>query len=616
MKRIATYIIICFFAFTRIHGQDRVIRSLRASLFIQKDSIGYTDVLNQLGMQYHLSNTDSCFWYGVEAREVATRIGYRKGIAGALNNLSIFYMLKGNIRQAIEYGYRSLLLYREIGDDENICQLLMNLSIYHAYDNKIPEANNFLYQALDIGKKLPRDSVYSLVLINYAIRFEYDSTKEDSVKWALEGSKAIITKYPGSREKYYIRAFEADEWMRSGEGAKAVKRINELADSALGEGLIVVAIDLLEHIDAYNRLGYPADAVPAREKAFKLGRRAGYTDLMLPIVISLYRHYVKTGNEQARLYYGNALRELVERRLALKERNHLNHLEYFLTEQELEELQLRNKIQETSLARATLRKKTRTQIIGFLTGMLLLLGGFTIFRYRAYKNLRKQEELLTNINNSIFEKNEQLRVHDDFKNKLIAILARDFRQPLNNIVRVSGLFRNENADRQFMEQVINQAEASSRKTLLVFDNILRWIKSQLSGFVYNPAPCDLHQLYEDALPDTGREGITMKIPEGLMVAGDQEMIRFINRSLLYCAGIRPVHISAMKEEEQVKAVLSYEDSSCTEETAAKLFEYRQGDDMSITLVICKDFMDKMGGHIWAEKEGDTLRLIYALPSFH
>ncbi|HJT73542.1 MAG TPA: tetratricopeptide repeat protein, partial [Chitinophaga sp.] len=343
MKRTVAYMVICLFIFVRIYGQDKVIRSLRTNLFAQKDSIGYTDVLNQLGMQYHLSNTDSCFWYGVEAREVATRIGYRKGIAGALNNLSIFYMLKGNIRQAIEYGYRSLLLYREIGDDENICQLLMNLSIYHAYDNKIPEANNFLYQALDIGKKLSRDSIYSLVLINYAIRFEYDSIKQDSVRWALERSKAIITRYPGSREKYYIQAFEADEWMRNGEGAKAVKRINELADSALREGLIVVAIDLLEHIDAYNRLGYPADAVPAREKAFELGLRAGYTDLMLPIVISLYRHYVKTGNEQARLYYGNALRELVERRLALKQRNHLNHLEYFLTEQELEELQLRNK---------------------------------------------------------------------------------------------------------------------------------------------------------------------------------------------------------------------------------------------------------------------------------
>jgi hypothetical protein len=33
------------------------------------------------------------------------------------------------------------------------------------------------------------------------------------------------------------------------------------------------------------------------------------------------------------------------------------------------------------------------------------------------------------------------------------------------------------------------------------------------------------------------------------------------------------------------------------------------------LVICKDFMDKMGGHISAEVEGAQLRLGYKLASF-
>lgn len=615
MKQLLTYILFSFLVLTS-YGQDRVIRSLRADLFMQKDSMGYIDVLNQLGMQYHLRNTDSCFWYGVEAREIASRIGYQKGIAGALNNLSIFYMLKGNIRQAIEYGFRSLLLYREIRDDENVCQLLMNLSIYHQYDNKMPEAKRFLDQAMDVGKKLSRDSMYSLVLINYAIRYEYDSTRRDSVKWAMERSKAIIARYPFSRVKYYIQAFEADEWMRAGEGGRAVKKINELADSALKEGLIVVAVDLLEHIDAYNRKGYAADVTPAREKAFELGRKAGYTDLMLPTVSNLYRHYTIRKNESRRDYYGRALRELVERRLALKQRNHLNHLEYFLKEQELGEWQLRNKIQETKLAQASLRKKTRTQIVGFLGGILILLAGFTFFRYRAYKDLRRQEELLTSINRSIFEKNEQLRVHDDFKNKLIAILARDFREPLNNIVRVSGLFRNEDADRQSMEQVIEQAEISSRKTLLVFDNILRWIKSQLSGFVYSPAPCHLLELFEEVLPDVEDGVVALHVPAGLMVAGDQEMLRFINRSLLGCTGQLPVEIKATREEDQVKVVLSFKDNSHTVETVASLFEYRQADDMSVTLVICKDFMDKMGGHISARKEEGFLLLVYTMPSFN
>jgi signal transduction histidine kinase len=34
------------------------------------------------------------------------------------------------------------------------------------------------------------------------------------------------------------------------------------------------------------------------------------------------------------------------------------------------------------------------------------------------------------------------------------------------------------------------------------------------------------------------------------------------------------------------------------------------------MVICKDFIDKMGGQIWAEKKGMQLQLIYTLPSFN
>jgi len=153
----------------------------------------------------------------------------------------------------------------------------------------------------------------------------------------------------------------------------------------------------------------------------------------------------------------------------------------------------------------------------------------------------------------------------------------------------------------------------------VFDNILRWIRSQLSGFVYSPAPCNLQQLFEQVVSPTGNSQVVLDIPQDLLLAGDQEMLLFINRSLLHCAmdmvteGGR-IQVSAMKEE-QVKVNITFE-TVATAQMAAHLFEYRKGDDMSVTLVICKDFMDKMGGHISAEVIGSQLRLGYKLPSFN
>ncbi len=623
MRNVCLHIIFLLFAGLltsgRLTAQDKVIRQLRDNLLQQTDSIAYTDVLNQLGMQYHLSNIDSCFWYAVKARGIATRYNDTRGLAGALNNLSIFYALKDNQKQAIEYGFKALLLYRELEDQQNICQMLMNLSVYHFFEGMKPESDQYLYQAMNLGKTLARDSIYSLVLINYASRFQDDSTHRDSVKWALEKSKEIIRKYPGSRDIYYIQAFEADEWMKEGEGARAVQRISELTEKALKDGLVLVAIDLLEHIDSYRHHGYPADAVPAKERAFAIGVQAGYLNMMLPTVIGLYRHYAHGNNEAKKAYYGKALLEIVRQRLRLRSSNHMNYLDYFLKEQELNEWQLSNKVQEQRIARTIVKRKSRQQLIGFLAGFLLLMAGFTLARYRSYKNLRKQEQLLREMNDAISEKNQQLSVHDDFKNKLIAILARDFRGPLNDIIRVSALFRNKDMEQAQMQQIIDEAVISSRKTLVIFDNILRWIRSQLSGFVYSPAPCDLGLLFEQALHHTDHPQVSLNITKGLCLAGDQEMLLFINRSLLHCAaalsGGKGTVVVNAEEEELVKVSITFEVNDFTPAMAAHLFEYRRGDDLSVTLVICKDFMDKMGGQISAEVEGKRMVVRYGLPAF-
>ncbi|QHS60679.1 sensor histidine kinase [Chitinophaga agri] len=603
----------------KVYAQDNVIRQLRSSLLQQTDSIRYTDVLNQLGMQYHLSNIDSCFWYAVKARGIATRLHDSRGLAGALNNLSIFYALKDNQKQAIEYGFKALLLYRELNDQPNVCQVLMNLSVFHFFEGMKPEADQYLYQAMNLGQSLTQDSIYSLVLINFASRYEEDSTRRDSVKWALEKSKEIIRKYPGSRDIYYIQAFEADEWMRDGEGAKAVHRINELADKALKEGLIGVAIDLLDHIEVYKQHGYPADALPAKEKAFAIGSRAGYLNVMLPTVVSLYRYYAKGNNEAKKAYYGKALLDIVRQRLKLRSSNHMNYLDYFLKEQELNEWQLSNKVQEQRIAHSNMKHKSRLQLIGFLAGCLLLMAGFTLARYRSYKNLRRQEELLREMNDAISEKNQQLSVHDDFKNKLIAILARDFREPLNDIINVSALFRNKDMDQAAMQRTIDEAVMSSRKTLVIFDNILRWIRSQLSGFVYSPAPCDLKLLFEQVAHSADQQQVVLDIPSGLCLAGDQEMLLFINRSLLHGAtvisrGIGIIQVRAAVDD-LVKVSILFEAPAFTPDMGAHLFEYRKGDDLSVTLVICKDFMDKMGGQISADVVEGKLKLGYSLPSF-
>ncbi|MBP1650579.1 MAG: hypothetical protein H6Q26_736, partial [Bacteroidetes bacterium] len=172
-------------------AQKSAVQQLRQRLMEEEDSTVYTDVLNELSMKWHLSNADSCFWYAVQARDLANRLNYRKGVADALNNLSIAYALKANMKQAIEYESKALVYYRQLEDNSNTCQVLMNMSIFHSMAGMNETGEQYLYQAMDIGKKLVYDSIYSLVLINYATRFDNDSTRRDSVQWAIGQAKKI-----------------------------------------------------------------------------------------------------------------------------------------------------------------------------------------------------------------------------------------------------------------------------------------------------------------------------------------------------------------------------------------------------------------------------------------
>ena len=392
--------------------------------------------------------------------------------------------------------------------------------------------------------------------------------------------------------------------------------INSLATQAQKDGLIYVAIDILQHIENYYNQGYQLDVIPYKEKMYALGKIAGYTDLMLPQVISLYRYYTRVRNAAKMAEYGHELWTLTDRQELMKDSRHVNYLDYFLKEQELNEWHLSNKVQTEKLARANTQRLARRKLIAFLFALLMLLGGFTFSRYRSYQYLRQQEELLANMNAAISDKNRQLQVQDDFKNKLISVVAHDFREPLQNIIRVSALFRNGDADPALRQKLIKDTEHSSRKTLEIFDNILRWIKSQLSGFVYAPAPCNLKDMFS---------GVIAEIPEGLQVAGDQAMLQFVHRSLLQGATTlgKDVRVVAEQEAERVKVMVISSPTVLTAQQAANLFAYEdavysvqgEGEELAMRFIICKDFMDKMGGQIWANVTGEQLQLMYALPSF-
>ena len=631
MRLMLTYILLLFFSY-RASAQSTEMAALRRDLSHAKDSIAYVDVLNQLGMYYHLNNTDSCFWYATKAREIAVRLKYKKGKAGALRNLGIVCSQKLNLPQAIAYEQEALQLYREAGDSANVCHILNNLSIDYEESGNTAMEHYYLNQAMALGNQLSNDSMFSLVLSNYILEYNTDSTRQDSVEWAHGRLHAITDRYPYSREWFYARIFDAVVLLKNGEGEAGEKLINKVADTARQKGFVHLAIAAYYRmLDDFIPKAYKADSVIYLEKIFRLAQKAGFYDEMMNTLPALYRHYSATKNADKTAAYGKVIAELAEHQLSLRrDRQQMNYTGYFLKERELSALQLDNQVQQQAIDQDNLQKANRRLLVMLLGGLLLLVAIILIVYYRSYLSSRQYERRLASMNFSISEKNRLLRANDDFKNKLISVVAHDFRKPLDDIIRMAVMLQTHSLDREEMMLTIDEVQAASSKTLDIFESILRWIKSQLSGFIYAPSPCNIRDMMQEALlsvqTDAEEKGITIKtdIPGTIQVAAEREMLQFVHRSLLNSAVQfslpgRQLSLNAFEENEAVKVRVKAENTASTE-LLLPLFVYRGRDykpgDAELTLIICKDFMDKMGGQISANPEGDGLVFEYVLPSFH
>src|SRR5690606_10703592 len=104
------------------------------------------------------------------------------------------------------------------------------------------------------------------------------------------------------------------------------------------------------------------------------------------------------------------------------------------------------------------------------------------FFYYAYKRSRQNAGRLAEKYRVISEKNALLSRHDDFKNKLISLIAHDFRAPLVHLLEITDVLKDNPLGQEEAAALMMKVERSSRNTLHTFDSILRWINSQLSGF--------------------------------------------------------------------------------------------------------------------------------------
>jgi PAS domain S-box-containing protein len=232
--------------------------------------------------------------------------------------------------------------------------------------------------------------------------------------------------------------------------------------------------------------------------------------------------------------------------------------------------------------------------------------------------------------------NHQLKEHNFAKDKLFSIISHDLKSPFSTILSYSSLL-NKNLrkyDIERSEKFAGFINHSAKQTLNLLENLLSWAKTQTGQIVYKQEPIDLcaviNGIMETLNPVASIKKISINnhLKEPLFCMSDANMLKTILRNLLtnaikYSQQGSEIDVVVVKMEQSIEIAVNDNGIGMDEQTIGNLFNLdgktpRSGTEnergSGLGLLICKEFVEKLGGRIAAESVlGQGSRFLCTLP---
>ncbi|WP_439696670.1 ATP-binding protein [Mucilaginibacter sp. AW1-7] len=618
MKKHLSLLLLLIFAGKAGYCQLKDIDKIQKQLPLITDSIKYVDALNRLGMLMYERNIDNSFYYAKLARAISTRLKYKQGEADALNVIGIVYDLRGNLQLSLRYYNDAFNHYVVLRDSANIVQTLMNIALVFNERKEDKKAIDALKQALARGAGLKKDSIISLLYCNYLLLYP-DSVSENLARIYLDRARRIATKYKDERVLLVTDQVQANIYLKNGKRKQGIIQLQKAAAEGIALDVNYVTLDILKSLGDLFILTDSTKAIYYYKQGLAISELKGYHFYGKVFGKSLYNIY-KQDNLREAQRYSSKLLELYEAEEVFNNTSGLDYIDYAIKDQQIEAL--------------TTRAENRYTLM-LVFGFLLLLTGLSVgIFYRLYRLKRRHNETLEELNRTVQLRNQKLEVDHEFNNRLVSILAHDFRQPLGSLKTLATVLKDADAfTHEELMMLVETMERSSDIALEIFENILQWIKQQLSGFSYSPVALPLRELIDEALQPfaiIARENkITLinNVDSNIHIDADKELVQFIHRNFIHNAiKFSPenscITITGFGAPDEVTVCVQDEGKGISPEKLPGIFNFKidmkysseKEKGAGVALMICSDFIDKMNGRIWVENnKGKGASFCYALP---
>lgn len=233
--------------------------------------------------------------------------------------------------------------------------------------------------------------------------------------------------------------------------------------------------------------------------------------------------------------------------------------------------------------------------------------------------------------------NDRLIQHNDYKDKMLSIIAHDLRGPLGGTVALLDLIC-KNQEKLSKEKIIHYAEKlkdNTSSSLELLNNLLLWTQSQFERVRFEPMPLplkpELHTVLKPLRQQASQKGVHLhdEVPEGITLHADTDMLQTILRNLVsnaikFTTPDKSIFITAQQQDGMASITVADQGIGIPDQNLQKLLK-RTHENIStfgtnnekgsgIGLNLCLDFVEKHGGKMTINsQEGKGSTFSFTIP---
>jgi signal transduction histidine kinase len=385
------------------------------------------------------------------------------------------------------------------------------------------------------------------------------------------------------------------------------------------------------------------------DKSLKLIKESGAFSILPDYYLELSNIEESKGNLKKSFDYfkkQQVLKDSLSKEQNLNDMNRMQEM-YAIEKQNAEKAVLKKEVELGEV------KLMRNKIV--TVGVIILLVVVVVFsfyllrvinRWKAANEKLKEQQILINRTNETLQKqrdeleilaNELKRLNSD-KDRFMSILSHDLKSPFSTLLGLSEMLI-ENI-RVFpvaeLEDIAVNLSKTARNTYKLLEDILLWTRAQSGKIPFKPQKLNFSDICNNALeilnPVANAKGITLNYEKAdkIYLFADNDMIRTVLRNLVSNAikfTDKNGSINIMAEGTGAELIVSVSDNGVgiSPENLPKLFNNSEiittpgtanETGTGFGLLLCKEFVEKHDGRIWAESEpGSGSKFKFSLPVF-